>query len=75
MPIIELFGSRAGGDWTQGFEYLGIFSADGLAMCDPELITWPVQPEPCFFAPRSVWRPLLTLQDNPGSLYRCGKRN
>ena len=21
VPIIELFGSRAGGDWTQGFEY------------------------------------------------------
>ena len=26
-----------------------------------------------FFAPRSVRRPLLTLQVNPGSLYRCGK--
>ena len=26
-----------------------------------------------FFAPRSVRRPLLTLQANPGPLYRCGK--
>ena len=26
-----------------------------------------------FFAPRSVRRPLLTLQVNPGSLYRCGQ--
>ena len=41
VPIIELWGSRAGGDWAKGFEYLGIFSADGLSMCDPELITWP----------------------------------
>lgn len=41
IPIIELWGSRAGGDWTKGFEYLGVFSADGLSMCDPELITWP----------------------------------
>ena len=24
-------------------------------------------------APRSAWRPLSTLQVNPGSLYRCGK--
>jgi hypothetical protein len=38
-PIIELFGSRsADDDWSKGFEYVGIFSADGLAMCDPELI-------------------------------------
>ena len=34
------------------------------------------RPVPFFvfaFAPRSVRRPLLTLQVNPGSLYRCGK--
>jgi hypothetical protein len=41
IPIIELWGSRAGADWTKGFDYLGVFSADGLQMCDPELITWP----------------------------------
>ena len=29
---------KAGADWTKGFEYLGIFSSHGLAMCDPELI-------------------------------------
>ena len=32
-----------------------------------------LQLEPFFFAPRSVRRPLLTLQVNPGSLYRCSK--
>jgi hypothetical protein len=37
VPIVELFGSRAGDDWTRGFDYLGVFSADGLQMCDPEL--------------------------------------
>lgn len=46
VPIVELWGSRPsphGGydDWGLGFEYLGIFSADGLQMCDPELIRWP----------------------------------
>ena len=33
-----------------------------------------VECAPTFFsAPRSVRRPLLTPQVNPGSLYRCGK--
>ena len=41
VGIIEIWGSRAGSDWGKGFEYLGVFSADGLAMCDPELITFP----------------------------------
>ena len=46
VPIIELFGSRPDpqgeyDDWSLGFDYLGIFSADGLQMCDPELIRWP----------------------------------
>ena len=39
VPTIELFGSRNGSEWAPaGFEYLGVFSAAGLAMCDPELV-------------------------------------
>lgn len=41
VGIIEIWGSRAGSDWCKGFEYLGVFSASGLAMCDPELIIFP----------------------------------
>lgn len=37
-PILELFGSIAGDDWSKGFEFLSIFSQSGLAACDPELI-------------------------------------
>ena len=29
------------GDRSKGFEYLGVFSDAGLAMCDPELIRFP----------------------------------
>ena len=38
----------------------------------PELATRSVSQTP--FAPRSVRRALLTLQVNPGSLYRCSRR-
>jgi hypothetical protein len=38
FPVLELFGSVAGDDWSQGFEFLSVFSAQGLAACDPELI-------------------------------------
>eukprot|EP01052_Picozoa_sp_SAG31_P045308 SAG31_NODE_8219_length_1494_cov_1.469534_2_plen_102_part_01 len=27
VPIIEIFGSRNGSDWSAGFDYLGVFSA------------------------------------------------
>jgi hypothetical protein len=37
-PILELFGSIAGDDWSKGFEFLSVFSQQGLAACDPELI-------------------------------------
>lgn len=56
VPIIEIWGSSAGSDWSRGFEYLGVFSDHGLAMCDPELIIFPVwsPPQPCSA------RPLMT---------------
>ena len=59
VPVIELFGSRAGSDWAQGFEYLGVFSADGLAMCDPELITWPGSEIAALYGPPLVTTPSL----------------
>ena len=41
VPILELFGSVAGDDWSKGFEFLSIFSQQGLAMCDPDIILFP----------------------------------
>jgi hypothetical protein len=42
-PVLELFGSVARDDWSQGFEFLSVFSAQGLAACDPELMHFPRQ--------------------------------
>ncbi len=88
IPIIELWGSRAGADWTKGFEYLGIFSADGLSMCDPELITWPESAVAALYvcsseyllgtvvATATAWefKPLAGFPTRPGGTMGGGKR-